>query len=111
MNPINRNTYTHGHLVNRKTSPTYNSWNSMKTRCTNPKVHNWNNYGGRGITVCERWSHSFTNFLADMGPKPEGMSIDRTNNDGDYEPTNCRWATKKDQMNNKRQANQFKKSA
>ncbi len=73
----------------------------MKDRCLNPNDKNYKNYGGRGITVCERWM-DFTNFLADMGEKPEGLTLDRINNDGNYEPGNCRWATWKEQRRNQR---------
>lgn len=83
-------------------SPEYGAWRSMIDRCTNPDNDKFKNYGGRGIEVCERWKE-FDNFLSDMEPRPSPQhSLDRTNNDGNYEPDNCRWATKKEQSNNRR---------
>lgn len=85
-------------------SPEYNSWENMKTRCTNPNNNRFDYYGGRGITVCPEWMESFEAFYAHIGPRPEpkGLySIDRINNDGNYEPGNVRWATKTQQANNK----------
>lgn len=96
---------THGHKKERKRSPEYASWQAMKSRCMDKNNQAWKYYGGRGITVCERWINSFENFLADMGKKPSGggWSIDRfPDNDGNYEPGNCRWATQKEQMSNTR---------
>lgn len=76
-------------------------WRMMRDRCSNPNNAAYKNYGGRGIRVCERWD-SFENFLNDMGSRPDGYSIDRIDNDGNYEPSNCRWATTKQQLNNQR---------
>jgi hypothetical protein len=92
--------HTHGH-ARRKTglSPTYQSWRGMRTRCTNPNVKSYKDYGGRGIQICERWK-DFGNFLADMGERPDGRTLDRKNVNGDYEPNNCQWATRKEQAMN-----------
>jgi hypothetical protein len=92
----------HGHCKNDRMSPTYASWAAMKTRCLNERDPDYPYYGGRGITVCKRWLHSFENFLADMGKRPKSMTLDRKNNNGNYTSRNCRWATKKQQQNNRR---------
>ena len=79
------------------------TWCSLFTRCDNPNSHEYKNYGGRGIGICQRWRESFANFYADMGPKPSPThSIDRIDNEGDYEPSNCRWATGMTQNRNQR---------
>lgn len=74
----------------------------MIQRCENPNATGYEYYGARGIKVCEEW-HEFTNFLEDMGEVPDGLEIDRINNEGDYEPANCQWATRSDQSKNRRQ--------
>ena len=91
----------HGHGKNDGSDKTYNSWKAMKQRCSNPNNKNYNLYGGRGITYCDSWK-SFVNFLKDMGDRPENTTLDRIDPDGDYEPSNCRWADSKVQALNKR---------
>ena len=91
----------------RSKTSEFQTWASILQRCCNPKNTRYYDYGGRGIKVCERWKNSFVNFLADMGARPKGLTIDRINNDGDYEPGNCRWTTMTVQNSNKRKPNGY----
>jgi hypothetical protein len=103
--------FRHGHWKNSKPTPEHNAWVRMRQRCYNENRDNYRYYGGRGITVCERWRSSFENFFADMGPRPSpAHSIDRINNDGDYEPSNCRWATRSEQMKNTHRSKTYTKT-
>jgi len=82
--------------------PEYHTWLGMRARCQNPKHHAFKYYGGRGITICDQWADNFLKFLEDVGRRPKGLTLDRINNDGNYEPGNCKWSTWKEQANNKR---------
>jgi hypothetical protein len=82
-------------------TPTYNSWVAMKSRCNPMRSGTYNSYYDKNISVCERWQNSFTNFLEDMGEKPNGLTIERKDNKGNYELSNCCWATYTEQNNNK----------
>ena len=97
----------HGHALHGEQSPTYRSWKGAKNRCFNLNEPSWWDYGGRGITMCDRWREDFAAFLADMGEAPPGLSLDRINNSGNYEPGNCRWATRAEQQENQRPRRTF----
>lgn len=93
-------TFSRIHGMHR--SPTYLSWQAMKMRCLNPNYEGYHNYGGRGIAIHQEWVGSFAAFLSDMGVRPEGKTLDRKDNEGNYHPDNCKWSTRKEQQNNRR---------
>ncbi len=94
----NENRFTHGLTQH----PLYGIWDAMKQRCFNANNRHYKDYGGRGITVCQRWLSNFSQFLEDMGPRPDGYSLDRIDNDKGYSPGNCKWSTPLEQAHNRR---------
>lgn len=102
--------YKHGHSAGGRETKTYQTWKHMNVRCFHKTSKDYPYYGGRGITVCERW-RDYANFLADMGEKPDGLTIERVNNNGNYEPGNCCWATMKEQNTNRRRQKSWPQGA
>lgn len=102
---IKRREYAREYTRRRYATPrgrAYESWRAARARCTDPAHRDWSRYGGRGVTMCVRWRRSFAAFYADMGGRPKGRTLDRVNNERGYSPSNCRWATPKQQRANQR---------
>lgn len=98
---ITKRSVTHGNSVGRKCTPELRAWSHAKSRCFNSNDPKYNQYGGRGITMCPQWRDNSINFLSDMGKRPKGTSLDRIDVQGNYEPSNCRWATTEQQARNR----------
>lgn len=100
--------YTHGHYVNNRETSTHAIWRGMLSRCHNPNSKDYKRYGGLGVSVCARW-HKFENFLSDMGERPMHLQLDRfPNPHGNYEPGNCRWATRSQNQKNRRNTKRYR---
>lgn len=106
---VSLNNITHGEARLGR-SHEYRTWTAIKNRCSNPTNPAYRNYGGRGIRVCERWENSFERFLADVGRCPPGLTLDREDNDGGYDPDNCRWATPLEQRHNRRDSPKYQQT-
>ena len=104
-NPVGLKIERHGNQPRGHPSPEYIAWEGMKARCENRNSKDYPRYGGSGIKVCDRWKKSFLDFLQDMGERPLGKSLDRIDNNGNYELANCKWSTSSEQAKNRRKSN------